>query len=195
MNMSKWRIWAVLVSVVALPLLSGAQTEYRIKSHEITMDGTSNLMSWSAEVEQAKGTFRIRVSDGKITDVLSANLTVEAKSIKGSEGKSMDSKIYEALDTRRHPHIAFVLREVISLYENPGTFRLSTRGVLTVSGVSRNIQLDTVGKILSNGDLEFTGSTKINMTDHDIKPPTAMFGLLRTGEVIDLKYKIILSPQ
>lgn len=193
MNFRKLIMRSMLVSVMLIPFMSEAQTSYKLKSHEITMDGTSNLMAWTAKVEQAKGTFRIRVEDGKITDVLSANLTVEAESIKGSEGKSMDSKIYEALNTRRHPQISFVLREVISLYENPGTFRLSTRGVLTVSGVSRNIQLDTVGKVLPNGDLEFTGTHKVDMTEHDVKPPTAMFGLLRTGEVIDLKFKVVLG--
>ncbi len=186
----------LLLAVIILGSLTvEAQQTYQIKTHDITIDGTSNLQSWSADIEKASGTIEVVIEDGKITSVKNANIRIDATSIKGSEGRMMNSKINETLDTRNNPNINFVLREVLTLAENPGTARMTTRGVMTIAGVSRVVELNTVGRVLPNGDLEFSGTQKINMTDYRMKPPTAMFGALRTGEEVEISYKVVVSPR
>jgi polyisoprenoid-binding protein YceI len=182
-----------LFLLLQLPAWASSPAAYRVKSHDILIEGTSNIQSWTAEVEKVSGSFSFTLENRRIIDIHDVNLKIEASSIKGSEGRRMDSKIYEALDTSSHPTISFVLREVTSLAENPGTFRISTRGVLTIAGVSRVVNLDTVGRVLANGDLEFTGSQTIKMSDHRIAPPTALLGTLRTGDEVTLNYKILLQ--
>lgn len=191
--LQKMKIFLVVL-IVSAPIWAQSQITYQIKSHEITIDGTSNLQSWSADIENASGTIEVMLEDGKITEVKNVNIRVDATSIKGSEGRLMNSKIYETLDTGRHPSINFVLREVLTLAENPGTARMRTRGVLTVAGVSRVIELQTVGRVLPNGDLEFSGTQNIKMSDHRMKPPTAMFGALRTGDEVEVSYRVVVSP-
>jgi polyisoprenoid-binding protein YceI len=175
------------------PLFASTPVKYQIKSHDFQIEGTSNLQSWTADVEQVNGTFSLTVDNGRITDLQDVSLRIDANSIKGSEGRRMDSKIYESLDTSAHPTITFVLRDVTSLAESPGSHSVSTRGVLTVAGVSRVVNLNTVGRVLPNGDLEFTGSQKIKMSDFRISPPTALLGALRTGDEITLNYKVVLQ--
>jgi polyisoprenoid-binding protein YceI len=184
-----------LIAVLVAPFATIAQTTYQVRSHEITIDGTSNLQSWSAEVEKVSGTFQVTVDDGKITKISNANLRVDATSIKGSEGRRMDSKINETLDTRNHPNITFSLRDINSLAENPGTFRVNASGVLTIAGVSRTITLNTVGKVLPNGDIEFSGSQVVKMSDHGMSPPTALLGALRTGDEVTVNYKVVLNSR
>ncbi len=183
----------ILSILLMVPILLAAQTSYRIKSHEIKIEGTSNIQSWTADVEKVSGTFSFSLENGKVTELHEASLRIEAESIIGSEGRMMNSKINDALDTKKHPTITFTLREVLSLAENPGTARISTRGVLTVAGVSRLITLNTVGRALPNGDLEFSGTHKVKMTDHSVSPPTAMLGALRTGDEVTLNFKIVLQ--
>ena len=183
----------VLLLLLQVPAWASSPAVYRVKSYDILIEGTSNIQSWTAEVEKVSGSFSFTLENRRITDIHDVNLKIDASSIKGSEGRRMDSKIYEALDTSSHPTISFVLRDVISLAENPGTFRISTRGVLTIAGVSRVVNLDTVGRVLPNGDLEFTGSQTINMSDHRISPPTALLGTLKTGDEVTLNYKILLQ--
>ncbi len=183
----------VLSAMVILPYLGSSQDTYRVSDHEITIQGTSNLMSWSADVENASGTFLFTLEDGKIVGVENADLQIEAESIEGSEGRRMNSKIYESLNTERHPNINFVLRDVLSLAENPGTARITSRGVLTVAGVSRIVDLFAVARVLPDGNIELKGEHSLNMTDFRIKPPTAMFGTLRTGDEVDIKFLFILS--
>ncbi len=184
---------SIVSILLILPLFVASQTNYRIKSHEISIAGTSNIQSWTAEVEKVSGTFSITIEDGKIAELHDANLRVDAGSIIGSEGRMMNNKIYDALDIKNHPAITFTLREVLSLAENPGTARVSSRGVLTIAGVSRLITLNTTGRVLPNGDLEFSGTQKVNMSDHRVSPPTAMLGALRTGDEVTLNYKVVLQ--
>lgn len=182
-----------LFFALLMPVIIYAQDVYQIKSHEVLIKGTSNLQSWSAEVEQLQGEFILSLEEGRIVEIETVQLSVDATSIKGSEGRRMDSKIYEALKTESHPEITFVLRDVLSLAENPGTARVTSRGVLTVAGVSRVTEVFTVGVVRPDGDIEFSGTHSIRMTDYRMKPPTAMFGALRTGDEVELKFTVILE--
>lgn len=184
--------YLILAAIIVFPFLGVSQTAYEIKSHEITIEGTSNLLSWTASVEEASGNFEISLEEDKIDGINNVNVRIDATSIKGSEGRRMDAKIYESLKTDTHPNIDFVLRDILSLAENPGTARVSANGVLTIAGVSRLIELKTVGKVSPGGELEFTGTHSIKMTDFNIKPPTAMFGALRTGDEITFSYRVVL---
>ena len=184
----------VLVLAMALPLAINAQIVYEVKSHSLTIEGTSNLHDWTADVEDVKGTFNIKVENGKIVDVPNLAINVNARSLKGSRGSIMDSKINEALNSKKHPEITFKLNKVNSIAENPGSYRLSTSGVLNVSGVNRNVTLNAVGRVLPGGDIEFSGTTKLKMSDFNVTPPKAMFGALTTGDEITLNYNIVVKP-
>lgn len=187
--------YMIIVTILLSPVISMAQQGYQIKSHEVKIDGTSNLQSWWAEAEDISGQFDVHIEDGKIVAIDNVNIRITAESIKGSGGRRMNKKIYEALDTDNHSDITYELREILSLNENPGTARITARGVLTVAGVSRNIEMNPVGQVLNNGDIEFTGTQIIDMTNYNVDPPTAMFGLLQTGEEIEISYKIVASER
>lgn len=184
----------VFVLAMALPFVMNAQIVYEVKSHSLTIEGTSNLHDWTADVEDVKGTFNIKVENGKIVDVPNLAIKVDATSLKGSRGNIMNSKINEALNSKKHPEITFRMNRVNSITENPGSYRLSTSGILNVSGVNRNVTLNAVGRILPGGDIEFSGTTKLKMSDFNVSPPTAMFGALTTGDEITLNYKVVVKP-
>lgn len=185
-----------ILSIVLLaqaPLFASSPETYRIKSHDILIEGTSNVQSWTAEVQKVSGTFSVTVENGVIQGLSQVDLQMDANSIKGSEGRRMDSKIYDALDTSSHPSITFTLRDVTSLAEAPGSYRIASRGVLTIAGVSRVVNLNTVGRVLPNGEMEFSGTQTIKMSDHRVSPPTALLGALKTGDEVTLNYKVVLQ--
>lgn len=182
-----------LVMVMLAPLAAVSQTTYSVKSHDVVIEGTSNLHDWTAKVEEIKGSLKLAMDNGKIAKIQETSITIDAESIKGSEGRRMDSKIYEALDTRRNPQITFLLRDIQSLEESAGTLMINATGVLTVGGVSREITLNTPAKILANGNIEFSGKQQITMSDHRIEPPTALFGALKTGDQVTVTYKVVMA--
>lgn len=180
--------------LMALSTAIFAQTTYEVKSHNLLIEGTSNIHDWTAEVEDVKGTFNLKLEKGKLVDIEKLSVKVKANSLKGSKGSIMDSKINDALNTKKHPEILFSLSKVNSISEASGEFKISTLGQLNISGVTKSVNLSAVGKITSGGEIEFTGSTKLKMSDFKVDPPTAMFGALTTGDEITLTYRVVVKP-
>jgi polyisoprenoid-binding protein YceI len=182
----------VLLMIFSLNLT--AQRSYLLKSYQITIEGTSNVQSWTADVPNVEGEFILTADDSKISSIDKISLQFDASTIAGSEGRRMNDKIYEALNTKRYPKITFLLRQVGSLSGSTELLRVTSSGVLTIAGVSRTISLNSVGRILPNGEIIFSGSQEVKMSDHKVSPPTAMFGALKTGDLVIIKYSILLSP-
>ena len=186
----------IIALLTTLIFIQGyTQETYVVDSHEIVIYGNSNIQSWSAEVEDFSGTFILHIEEGKITDIENVDIRMEGESIQGSEGRRMNNKIYETLDTDNHPEISFLLRDVLSLAENPGTAIVSARGVITVAGVSRVVEMNTTGQLLSNGRVVFEGKQDLKMSDFRMDPPRAMFGALRTRDEVEVEYRVVLRPE
>jgi polyisoprenoid-binding protein YceI len=191
MNAIRNKIFLILL--VFLPFAGIAQTQYRVKSHDVTIEGTSNLQSWTADVKDVNGTIEFIIKDNEIREITDARFQINSRSIEGSEGRRMNSKIYESLEVEKHPQIRFDLREVRSIAENPGRFHINARGVLTVAGESKVIEMRPTARILPNGDVEITGNQEVLMSDFGISPPTALLGALRTGDQVNIVYKLVLT--
>ncbi len=182
----------IIILGVALssPLL--AQQTYQVKSHSIVVEGTSNLHDWTASAEQANGSFKVNVDDGKIASINAVELKVDANSLKSSKGNIMNSKIIEALKAKKNPYISFKSTGG-TVSEKSGAYKITANGVLTIAGTSQNVTVDALGKVLPNGDIEFTGAKKLKMTDYKVDPPTAMLGTMTTGNEVTLTFKVVLK--
>lgn len=182
---------SIIVGVVFSTTLM-AQQAYQIKSQSIVVSGTSNLHDWTATPEKVLGNFKVGVNGGKITSINAIDLKVDSKSLKGSKGSIMNSKIEDALDAKKNPFILF-RSNAGTVTENSGTYKVTTSGVLTIAGTSQNVTIEALGKVLPGGEIEFTGKKKLKMTDYKIDPPTAMFGTLTTGDEVTLTFKVVLK--
>jgi polyisoprenoid-binding protein YceI len=187
--------WLLIALVAFAPLALQAQSIFEIASHSMTVAGTSNLHDWTAEVEKLKGSFMVKMMNGKIVDIQDFSIIIDAQSFKSSKGSIMNSKINDALSSKKHPQISYKLTKVEKLTENPGTYRVNTTGTLNIAGVNQTVSIDAIGKILPNGNIEFTGNKKIKMTDFKVEPPTAMFGALTTGDEVTLTFKVELKSK
>ncbi|MCV9386539.1 YceI family protein [Reichenbachiella ulvae] len=170
--------------IFALASLLAVQSTIKLDkaNSTITIAGTSTVHDWESEVSifNIEGT----KSDNNITGL---KVSIQVKSI--NSGKSlMDDKTYEALKEDKYPNIVFEAQQ-LSITGN----KVSGSGQLTMAGKTKTVALN--GKIISdaNGILKVEGSNKINMKDYGIKPPTAMFGSIETGEEVTVKYNIKLN--
>jgi hypothetical protein len=68
------------------------------------------------------------------------------------------------------------------------TAEFDTVGRLSIAGVTRTLKMPVTVKALEDQQFEISGSTKIRMTDFGVTPPTAIFGLLRTGDQITIHF-------
>lgn len=187
--------WLLIVLVAVAPYTVLAQTELGIVSHTMTISGTSNMHDWTADVEKVTGTIKAKVENGKIVDIQDVAISIDAQSLKSSGGSIMNSKMNDALNSKKNPKISFKLTKVDKITENAGSFRVSAMGVLSIAGANQNVSLDVIGRLLPNGSIEFAGIKKLKMTDFKVEPPTAMFGAMKTGDEVTLTFKVILQSK
>ena len=158
------------------------------KTSTMTIYGTTNVHNFTTKVEQIKGELVVNSSK----KIQSLNVEIPVHSIKSGE-KGMDNKTYEAFKDTKFPTITFQLVDVTSLQISGEEINVTVNGNLTMAGASRRISFRSTGKKLKSGEYEFKGSIPLKMTDFNMKPPTAMLGVMKVGNAITLKYDINLE--
>lgn len=179
------RINFIVVCAVLISTNIGNAQSLKIdpKTFNMTISGTTNVHDFTTKVTQVNG--EIVLNGPK--QVQSLIVSIPVKSIKSGE-KLMDTKTYEAFNAEKYPVINFKLSEVSALEINGEKIAVTLSGNLTMAGVTRKIQIRSTGVNSKTGTYDFRGSVSLKMTDFNMKPPTAMMGMMKVGNVITLKY-------
>ncbi len=103
--------------------------------------------------------------------------------------KMMNEDMYDALKAEKFAFISFKV-ENVSLLSFDKTGKKSTvlvKGSLSIAGKTKPINLEaTISTIETDLRYRVQSSVKLNMKDFDIKPPQALFGLIKANENITL---------
>ena len=160
-------------------------------SSKLTVEGTSSLHDWEEVAEKQKGSIVIDNS-GSEPSISALSVEVDAESLKS--GKSaMDKNTYTALKTNSHKTISFKLTKVKSISKvSDGKFKVSTTGDLSIAGVTNSTDLDFTME-LSGSTVKLNGAKSFKMSNFKIDPPTAVFGTIKTGDEITIKFTSVLS--
>jgi len=182
------RIFLILI-IFLFGWTANAQNPYSLKAKKMTVDGTSSLHDWTSDVTKVEWTGNFLVEDGKIKEVKDVQVKIPVKSIVSTKGSMMDNKTYDAFNYEKNPSIIYKLN-TITITEGV----LKANGTLTMAGTTKAIEMTVNGKILTNGDIQLTGSHKLNMRDYKMSPPTAMMGTIKVGEHVTVKFDLTLTP-
>ncbi len=108
---------------------------------------------------------------------------------------AMNRDLQEALQADRFPAIRFVLGEVAVL-EAPtaDSARLEVAGALTIAGTMRTVRFVAGGRLLASGRARLVGSLPLQLTDFNVKPPTALLGLIRVHDQITVHFDLVVHP-
>lgn len=159
-----------------------------LKAQKVTVDGTSSLHDWTSSVNKVDWKGTVKTEGGKLKEVKDVTITIAVTSIKSTKGKTMDNKTYEAFKSDKNPNITYKLSEATVSGNN-----VTAKGTLTMAGASKPITLNVVGKVLAGGDVQFTGSQKLNMTEFKMDPPTAVMGTIKVGPEVTVKIDITVT--
>ncbi len=185
-----------LAGVSAVPVTVHAQSEFTLDPEsKISIDGTSTRSDWTVHAEDVTGTFDVS-GDASGMEVSAARLTITSANIKSGKSTIMDRLMHDALMVDEHPEISYELTaaEPAGTASSNGSFSLNTTGRLTLTGTTRDVQIDITGTRLADGKIRFTGSHAMKMSDYGMAPPTAMFGQLRTGDDIVVHFDVVAAP-
>lgn len=190
-TMIKTTITRILIALMIF-LLGGTvygQTPYSLKAAKMTVDGTSSLHDWTSDVTKVEWVGSFLVSENKVKEVKNVQVKIAVTSIQSTKGKIMDNKTYDAFKYEKNPAIIYKLN-TISITDAA----LKANGTLMMAGTTKAIEMSVTAKVLANGDIQLTGSHKLNMRDYKMEPPTAMMGTIKVGEMVTVKFDLTLTP-
>ena len=168
----------------------------------MTITGTSTIHDWTSKVNTLNCDMifnkvagdKTVPSSGKLIESL--KLEIPVKSIESPRGVVMDNKTYEALKYEEFPEITFLMKnnEITGVTDQTaGKFKINVSGDLTIAGFTKQVTLPLDGQKTDDGSFSFSGEYTFNMTEYNVKPPTAMFGQIVTGDKITLAYNFIVD--
>jgi len=185
--MKKYVLLSVLL--VSFATVAEGQKPYRLKSHKMTIDGTSSMHDWTSDVTKLEWTGVVLTEGNTVKEIKNVVVKIPVVSIKSTKGKTMDNKTYDAFKSDKNPTITYKLNGVAVNGSN-----IQATGSLTMAGNTKTIVIPATAKVLANGDVQISGNQKLNMKDYKMTPPTALMGSIKVGEEIMVKYDLTLTP-
>jgi polyisoprenoid-binding protein YceI len=184
---SKYFIWLFVGIACLLSSFVKAQNlKILPQSSTLSIYGSSSLHDWEIKVTQIDG--ELEIDDSKVISSLIVQIPV--RSLKSGK-RAMDNKTYISIDDKKNPNIIFQLTESSSIKITDKNVEVTLTGNLTLAGETKKISFKSTGEITESGDFRLKGSIPIKMTDFKIKPPTAVFGTMKTGNDVILKFDTI----
>jgi polyisoprenoid-binding protein YceI len=187
----------------ALAATAAGQTTARVSvapDSKLWIEGTSNLHGWSCAAEKFDAA--IELDAAAIAELGTATpkvlkrveVKVPVKSLKCGHG-GMDDNMYKALKADASPEISYIMATFDAVPGEADGFTLKTTGTLTLAGKENKLAMDVTATRLPDGTVRATGVVPIKMTDYGIKPPTAIFGTLRTGDEVKVNFALTVTAK
>jgi polyisoprenoid-binding protein YceI len=170
------------------------QTKYQSAGGvKLVIEGTSNIHDWDLKSEKGTCSAVFEVNNaGAPTGLSTLTFTVPAESLK-SDHKAMDKNTYKALGTDKYASISFTTGSAVIKPAGGNNYLLTAKGKLTISGVTKDVQLTATGVMNPDKSITYSGAYQLKMTDFNVAPPTAVFGTIKTGNQITVKFDLVLK--
>jgi polyisoprenoid-binding protein YceI len=199
------RTYVVAVTLLAtLATTAAAQETARVAvapESKLWIEGTSNLHGWSCKAEKLDAAVELDAAAAAQVSVAApkalkrVDVKVPVRSLKCGHG-AMDDNLYKALNADASPDISYILATFeATTGDTKDTFTLKTVGTLTIAGKENKLSMDVVATRLADGTVKATGMVPIKMTDYGIKPPTAIFGRLKTGDEVKVNFELTVGAK
>ncbi len=168
--------------------LEGDSTLHRISSTSTAL--TVEMDAQLPPLSESGNPFYEGLKNGELKKL---ELRVPVLSLK-SEKQALDKNLAKALKAEVYPEIIFEMTgyELKPSSANPKTIEISVKGILTVTGKSKNIVLQARATT-ANGTSHATGSHDLLMTDYGVQPPSLMMGAIKTKNEIVVRYSLYFA--
>ena len=112
-------------------------------------------------------------------------------------GRSPVCPMDHALKADENQLIKYTLSgyDILDGTASPSAFTANTTGTLVVAGQEKPIAMKINAERLSDGKAVAQGEQKLRMSDFGISPPSFMFGRLKVGDQIKVKFNLKAGPE
>lgn len=196
------RLIPLLVLVTLGAANAAAQATVRMDvapESRIWIEGSSNVRDWSckashleAEVEAAPG-FPDAIHFARLLRRVQVRVPVAALECGQHQMDKDLRKALKADDSTQAPYVTAKLEAVSDVDDTRSV--VHTAGTLTLAGRENTVRMDVNATRLPGGGVEARGEVAILMTDYGIKPPTALFGILRASDRVIVKFYLEIDAR
>ncbi len=172
-----------------------SQTTYSIvpSNSKLTISGTSSLHDWTMEADKFSCNLILNLSNMEVEQITDIRFSLAVKEIR-SESNLMDKKAHDALNEDQSPRITFRQTRIESLSSKNGVLSGKISGILSVAGKTKQVIVPFTGEVFENNRISVRGNLSVKMSDFNIKPPTALLGVLKTDDMVKLDYSFEFNP-
>lgn len=183
----------LIMQVIAITAFN-QQIKYHTKDDlNLLVSGTSTLHNW--DMKGAKGEVNAIFTfnpTGQISAINALTFTTAANGIK-SEHSAMDKNAYKALKIDLNPNITFVLTAGSVTAIDANSYTVRCIGKLTIAGINKDVEeVIAVCRVNADKSISVSGTKKISMKDYGMIPPSFMFGTVKTGNDVQLKFDLTI---
>lgn len=172
-----------------------SQTTYQTAGPaKIKIEGTSNIHDWEMNTDKGNST-AVFITDGNgvISGLSSLTFSLPIESLK-SESSAMDKNAYKAMHSTKYTSLTFTVLSA-SIKPAGNNYQVQSKGRLTISGVSRDIDITALCTVNPDKSIAVNGSYKLKMTAYNVTPPSIMLGAIKTGDDITVKFNLLFKAR
>ena len=168
---------------------------------QLWIEGSASVVNYTCRVEQLSGNGRIENTHHpqqniKGHDAVSIQVNIPVKSFKCGK-RAMNKDMYEALKAEDYPEIRYTLLAA-SLTDSSADksdfwMDIKTTGVLEIAGVKDTTQVNVKGRLISGDRFRVKGNKQISMKIYNIKPPSAMFGIIKASTELTVHFDVTVQ--
>ena len=172
----------LFAQVLSSLLLFIAAQQLQKDASSIIIKGDSSAHEWEMEVTNYE--MKVQWEEEKVK---SLQLSCPVKYLNSGKEK-MDENAQETLDADKYPTITFESKQLS--YSESG--KIEATGMLTIAKVKREVILMAQESKTANS-IKIKGVHQIKMTDHDIVPPSLMFGMMKVDPIVELHFDLVFK--
>ncbi len=171
-----------------------AQATYQSgPSVKIKIEGTSNIQDWEMNSEKGSCTASLQLIDNAVlTGMSNLDFFIKVEDLR-SDHKAMDNNMYNAMNSEKYPDVSYHSSNVVVKAAGNG-YIISAKGKLNIAGVSKDAEITANATAVDKG-FAISGSYKLKMTDYNVTPPSIMFGAIKTGNDVTIRFNFVLKPR
>ena len=206
------KVWtlSLLASLVLATVARGAEGTLRYTSRpggHVSIDGDSSIHKWTVQGAIISGYFEVEPAfetDKSLKSVAglhgqspaaTAQIAIPIRSLHNSGGhEKMDEVMQEAMHADQYPMIRYKLTSITvkdPVPDSGSPVKFDTKGELSMSGVTNEIEMEITMERLDNNQLKFSGSKELKMSAFKILAPhlNLVVGEIKTDDLVKVGFE------
>lgn len=200
--------WFGLLLVALIIFLTNAHSQAQSivgnisieKGGKLWIEGSAGIVDYRCKAEQLSGQGEIENTEDPQSTVkghgdVHISVALPVKSLNCGK-RAMNKDMYEALKSESFPTIHYQLLEATLAKAKDTTsswMNIRTRGIMEIAGVKDTTTIFVQGKVLSDQRFQVKGNKSIHMDSYNIKPPSAMLGLIRANKELRVHFDVTVQ--